>query len=181
MKPENEKFDKVMDLLRKSKPLVDSSDDIEREVIKRITKISQPGLNFSEPIDFLFRWVYIGWVRRSLIAASIVLVMVFVYQQSIILKRIDVISRQTVVGNKENNSSPADEIEKLLMVYRNSGWRFPSKSKTISERQLKELLESVNKLQIKYKDLENLIEGDPELEKLIEKKLNENNHNKINL
>lgn len=181
MKPENEKFDKVLDLLRKSKPVVDSSDDIEREVISRITKISQPGLNFLEPIDFLFRWVYIGWVRRSLITASIVLVMVFVYQQSIILKRIDAISRQTVLVNKEYNSLPADEIAKLLMVYRHSGRRFPSKTITISEGQLKKLLESVNELQIKYKDLENLIEGDPELEKMIEKKLNENNRTKINL
>jgi CHASE3 domain sensor protein len=181
MKTENEKFDKVLDLLRKSKPLVDSSDDIEREVIKRITRISQSGLYFSEPIDFLFRWIYIRWVRRSLITASIVLVMVFVYQQRIILKRIEVVSRQTVVVNKENNSLPAEEIEKLLMIYRNTGRRFPSKTITISESQLKKLLESVNELQIKYKDLENLIEGDPELEKLIEKKLNENNNIKINL
>ena len=46
---------------------------------------------------------------------------------------------------------------------------------------MKELLESVNELQIKYKDLENLIEEDPELKKLIEKKLIENNRTKINL
>ncbi|MDO9339669.1 MAG: hypothetical protein Q7T72_03985 [Bacteroidales bacterium] len=52
---------------------------------------------------------------------------------------------------------------------------------TISEKQMKELLESVNKLQIKYKDLENLIEEDPELKKLIKKKLIENNRTKINL
>lgn len=52
---------------------------------------------------------------------------------------------------------------------------------TISEKQMKELLESVNELQIKYKDLENLIEEDPELKKLIEKKLIENNRTKINL
>lgn len=52
---------------------------------------------------------------------------------------------------------------------------------TISEKQMKELLESVNELQIKYKDLENLIEEDPELKKLIKKKLIENNRTKINL
>ncbi len=46
---------------------------------------------------------------------------------------------------------------------------------------MKELLESVNELQIKYKDLENLIEEDPELKKLIKKKLIENNRTKINL
>jgi hypothetical protein len=181
MKPENEKYNKVLNLLRVSEPTLDSTKEIEREVIKRITKINHFGLNFSEVIDFLFGWVYIGWVRRSLITASIVLILVFVYQQGIILKRIDVLSRQTVVIDKENTSSPTDEIEKLLMVYKNSGRRFPSKTITISESQMKELLESVNELQIKYKDLENLIEEDPELKKLIEKKLIEYNHTKINL
>ena len=46
---------------------------------------------------------------------------------------------------------------------------------------MKDLLESVKELQIKYKDLENLIESDPELKKLIEKKLIENTRTKINL
>ena len=38
MKPESEKYDKVMNLLRKSKPELDSTEDIEREVIRRISK-----------------------------------------------------------------------------------------------------------------------------------------------
>ena len=46
---------------------------------------------------------------------------------------------------------------------------------------MNELLESVNELQIKYKDLEKLIEEDPELKKLIEEKLIENNRTKIKL
>jgi signal recognition particle subunit SEC65 len=67
------------------------------------------------------------------------------------------------------------------LVYKNSGRRFPSKTITISEKEMKDLLESVRELQIKYKDLENLIEGDPELKQLIEKKLVENNRVKTNL
>jgi hypothetical protein len=46
---------------------------------------------------------------------------------------------------------------------------------------MKELQESFKEMQIKYKDLENIIEGDPDLKKLIEKKLIENNRIKINL
>jgi hypothetical protein len=181
MKEESEKYNKVLNILRKSKPELYSTEDIEREVIKRIERVPQSGLHLSETIDFLFGWVYIGWVRRSLITASIVLVLIFVYQQGVILKRIDVISRQTIVVDKENVKTPADEIEKLLMVYKNSERRFPSKTITISEKQMKELLESVNELQVKYKDLENLIEADPELKKIIEKKLEESNRTKIKL
>jgi hypothetical protein len=181
MKTESEKYNKVLKILRNSRPQLDSTGDIEREVINKIARAHQNRLNLSEIIDFLFGWVYIGWVRKSLILASVILVLVFVYQQGVILKRIDLISRQTVVTNKEIVSTPTDEIEKLLLVYKNSGRRFPSKTITISEKEMKDLLESVKELQIKYKDLENLIEGDPELKKLIEKKLVENNRVKTNL
>jgi hypothetical protein len=180
MKPGSEKYDKVINLLRKSEPKLDSTADIEREVIRRITEIENSGFNISEVIDFLFGWVYIGWVRRSLITASVVLVMIFVYQQSVILKRIDAISRQTIVTDKGSVSTSADQIEKMMTVYKMTGRVFQSKTKTISEKQMKELLETLKELQTNYRDLEDLIEGDPQLKRLIEQKLIDN-RNKINL
>ena len=113
--------------------------------------------------------------------ASIFLVMIFVYQQGVILKRIDSLSKQTIVTGRESVLTPANEIEKLLTIYKNSGRIFPSKTITITESQMKELLESVKVLQIKYKDLENIIEADPELKKLIDNKLLEKDRTKINL
>lgn len=90
------------------------------------------------------------------------------------------LGRQIIINDKHSSTS-SDEIEKLLTIYRVSGKKFPSKSVTISESQMKELLESINELQLKYKDLENLIEADPELKKIIQEKLLENSHNKFNL
>lgn len=58
--------------------------------------------------------------------------------------------------------------------------RFPWQV-TISEKQMNELLESINELKTRYKDLEDLINGDPELKKLIEEKIKEKNHTKLNL
>ena len=46
---------------------------------------------------------------------------------------------------------------------------------------MNELLESINELKTRYKDLEDLINGDPELKKLIEEKIKEKNHTKLNL
>ena len=181
METESEKYKKVLNLLRNSKPELDSTEDIEIEVIKMIKKADRPGFNLTDVIDFLFGWVYIGWVRRTLITASIALVLVFVFQQGVILKRIEILSKQTIVPVMENVTTPTAEIEKLLVTYKNSGRRFPSKTITISEREMKELLESVNELQSKYKEIETIIEGDPELKQLIEKKLIENNRTKINL
>ena len=181
MKPENEKYKKVIDLLRKSEPVLDNTAEIEREVIRRVASVRSFQSVVSEAIDFLFRWVFIGWIRRSLIAASFALIFVFIYQQAAILKRIDFLSRQTIIISNENLKSAPDDFEKLMTEYRISGRRLSTKSITISEKQIRELFDSVNELQTKYKDLENLIEGDPELKKLIEKKLIENNRKKINL
>jgi hypothetical protein len=181
MKPESEKYNKILNLLRESKPVLDSTEDIEREVIRKITVMNRSRLNLSEVLDFLFGWVYIGWVRRSLIAACVALVLIFVYQQGIILQRIDKISRQTIITDKENMLSPSDEIEKMLTNYKNLGRKFPSKTINISEKQMKQLLESVKELQIRYKDLEDIIESDPDLKRIIEKKLLENESTKINL
>ena len=181
MKPESEKYNRIINLLKESKPVPGSLEDIEKEVIKRISGTQNAGLNLSQIVDFLFGWVYIRWVRRSLITAAVALVLIFVYQQAIILKRIDFISRQTIITDRENTLSPSDEIEKILMSYKNTGRIFPAKSITISEKQMMELIEAVNELQVKYKDLENLIESDPELKKMIEKKLIESTYSKIKL
>jgi hypothetical protein len=181
MDPESEKYKKVVDILRNSKPLLQSTDDIEREVIKRIQKRNPIIAAVSDSIEFIFGWVYIGWVRKSLIALSVALVLVFVYQQGTILKRIDILSRQIVIKNNSDNSISADEIEKLLTIYKSSGKKFPPKSIDLSDKQINELIESIDELRIKYKDLEELIENDPELKKMIEQKVIENNRSKFNL
>jgi hypothetical protein len=179
MNQENEKYSKVINILRNSKPMLESTEDIQNEVIKRITSVHPFVSALRGSLDFLFSWVYIGWVRRSLITASVALVAIFVYQQGVILKRIDFLSRQTIVIDKENYSERTDHAEKILMNYKNEVRKLPLGTITISEKQMNELIESVNELQHKYKDLEKLIEDDPEIKKLIEKKLNEINRTKI--
>lgn len=174
---ENEKYNKILKVLRDSKPVLNSTEDIEKEVIKRISKAKQQIFNFSAAIDSLFGWIYIGWVRRTLITASVLLVMVFIYQQGVMFKQINFLSRQIIDAGGEMQISTEQRVEKLLMMYRKSGRGFPSLSVTISEKQMNELLDYLKK----YKDLEKLIEEDPELKQLIEKKLIEFNSPKVKL
>jgi len=181
MAKESEKYDKVINLLRKSKPVLDSTEDIEREVINRLSRAKPSGLSLADVIDFLFGWVNIKWIRWSLITASIVLVLFFVYQQSVILKQIEILSNHTTIIEEEPLSRSSYEIGKMVMMYKLSGRKIPAQCITISEKQMEQLLESVNELQVKYRDLLNLIKEDPELKKYIEEKLNENNRIKIKL
>ncbi|MDO9581371.1 MAG: hypothetical protein Q7J06_12555 [Bacteroidales bacterium] len=118
---------------------------------------------------------------RSLIAASIVLIMVFVYQQGILLKQMNYLSRQIIVTEGEVSFNPAVELEKKIMMYKLYGRRFSSQNITFSEKELNQLLESFNELQFKYEDLINMIEEDSDLKKYIEKKRIENSSTKINL
>jgi hypothetical protein len=177
---EREDYNKVVRLLRKSKPLLDSTEDIEREVFGKISEKHHSGLILSDLVGFLFGWIYIGWVRRCLVAASVVLIVIFIWQQGTILKEIGFLRRQTILIEGENLSDP-DYIMERRIMYKLEERRFPSRTITISEKQMDQLLESINDLQVRYKDLMKLIEEDPELKKMLERKLIENSKSKIKL
>jgi hypothetical protein len=180
MKPEDENYKKLIRLLKDSEPVLNNPGDIEREVIRRISSKRPFGALVSDALEFLFGWVYIGWIRKTLITASLALVFVFIYQQAAILKRIDFLSRHTIVIDKNSLPGHTSEIERLLTNYRSS-LRFSAGDITFSENQINELFDTINKLQVKYKDLESLIESDPDLKKMIEKKLLDKGHSKNKL
>ncbi len=181
MSRESENYDRILNILRNARPASSSEEEINKEVMRRIMLRSESEYRFSDIIDFLFGWVYIGWVRRSLITASVIMVMIFVCQQGIILKQINYLSNQMVINNGHSVSDPDAEIEKLMMMYRISGRRFSSGDLTITEKQSRQLLEKLNEMQGKYEDLLNLIGQDPDLKKYIEEKLLESNQAKIKL
>ena len=174
------KYGRVLDLLRKSKPVLQSPDVIKDKVVDRIMSIgakkdSSPGI-----LDFLFGWVYIGWVRKGLIAASAAIVLVFIYQQGVILKQINNLNRQAVFIESQiitGNSNNAD----AAFLYRLAGRKIPAGDINITERQMRQLMRSYNELEEKYRDLLSLIEGDPALKKYFEEQLSENQKRKFKL
>jgi methyl-accepting chemotaxis protein len=177
----NENYEKVIDLLRKSKPLLDSANSIEEIVLERISKNNHAGITLSDIVNFFFGWIYIEWVRRSLITASVLLVIIFIYQQAVILKQIDYLSKRTVVVDEGAPKDLYGDLEKRLLIYKFSGKKLSAGEFNISHQQLDQLLESINELQDKYRDLINVINSDPELKKYIEQKLNEKNKSETNL
>ena len=69
-------------------------------------------------------------------------------------------------------------IERKMLIYQLSG---SGKVISLPEDRMIRLLDSVNNLQTRYKDLINMINQDPELKKIIERKILENNLKKNNL
>ena len=116
-----------------------------------------------------------------LVTVSVFFITLFIYQQSLILKRISLLENQTIITGSQFVSNPSAEIEfkllqnKLLLRKLNSG------QVTITKRQLEKFMDSYNNLEHKYEDLIQIIDDDPELKQMLEKKLNKKNKKKFNL
>lgn len=178
MNYDNKEYDKLLETLRKSKPVLFGAEEIEETVLRRVSKLQGHNSFFSEIMELLFSWVYVGWVRRSLITVSAMLVVFFIYQQSVILKQLNYLSRQTIhIEGSETSFSPSVNIEHKLLLYKFSGRKFSKRDITISEEDLNRLLDSLNKIELQYEDLRILIDEDPELKEYVEKKLMEKDLN----
>lgn len=180
MENEERKYERVIKILKDSKPVLSNPGDIEEYVIRRIQKPEKNEQKEFDFFDYLFGWVYIGWIRTGLIAASILIISVFAYQNSLILKRINTLEKQTVISGNQFVTGISDDAEEKLL-YKLAKGKLPVGTVTISERQVKQLMNSYNELQEEYRDLKKLIEDDPELKQLLEKKLSEKNKKKFNL
>lgn len=174
------KYNSMIKILRRSKPVLNPANNIEEKVIDRIirktdSRDSSPGI-----LDILFGWVYIRWVRSGLVAASLILILIFVYQQGVILKRINNLNRQSVFVESQFNTVNMEETD-ASYLYRITGRKIFRSSITISEKQMNRLVKSYSDLEKKYQDLVRLIEDDPELMKYVEEKLGKGSKNKLKL
>jgi hypothetical protein len=174
------KYGEVMDLLRKSKPVMNDQATFTEKVLQEI-KRGKPSVNIPALLnDYLFGWAYIGWVRRSLVAVSFAILLVFIYQQSVILRRINAIDRQVIFTRSQLVPGINDRVDTRLLFQR-AKYNLPVNKGTLTGKQVDELIESFNELQGKYMDILRLIKEDPELKDYIEKKLDQNGRKKLNL
>ena len=181
MEQVNGKYEKVLEILKRTKPVLGSSEDIEEKVLKRISRKQVPEQNLSDLLEFLFGWTYIAWVRRSLVAASVCIVIVFVFQQSMMMRQINNLSRQIESYERDASVVPGNFTDRRMLLLRFSEKRFPLFKKSKSDKQVEELFRTIEQLKREYKELDSILKEDPELKKMIEKKLSEINGNKIKI
>lgn len=175
MDTENKKYNMLMDMLRKSKPDMGDPEILSEKILNRIRDRKRKVISLEIIVDYLFGWIYIGWVRKSLVIASLFIVIVFVYQQTVILKKVNDLSEQIVVTGDETFAPSKNDLDMTLLLYKFSGRTIPSGNVNIPEQQLEQLIESYNELKERYEDLLKLIEDDPELKEYIEKSLDSKN------
>jgi hypothetical protein len=182
MEKGNEKYDKVLELLRKSEPALTSADEIAEKVLKAISKREvKHHTDISEVLDFMFSWTNNVWVRRSLITAAAVMVIVFIFQQGIILNQINQLSRQINTSGWNASSVNTRYLNNSTLMFRFKERLLPAGKTNVSDEKVEELLRSIDNLKKEYKDLHELIEKDPELKRLIENRLSEIDGSKTKL
>ena len=180
MNEHEKKYNRILDLLKRSKPVLSLPGEIESTVMRRIIQKQEKRGSSVILLDHLFGWVYIGWVRSGLVAASVLLVAVFIYQQAVILKRINNLNDQAIYIENQMDT-PSQGVPYESSFFRFAGESLPHTGISVSEKQIRKLIRSYNELEGKYKDLIRLIEEDPELKKYIEERLTENSRKKLNM
>lgn len=175
MSADYNKYEQIVNLLKKSKPVFTESEAVTENVIRQIQS-DKSSVNWYElVIEYIFGWVYIGWVRRSMIAVSFAVIILFGFQQSLIIKRISNLSEQRIQNGEPVMTGFAEEISSKMMIYRITGKRITSEKMTASKKEIDDMINSINKLQVKYRDLLKIIENDPQLKKYLEGRMNEIN------
>jgi hypothetical protein len=175
------KYKKVVDLLRDSKPDQGSAYEMEQKILSEILSRrsnSDPAVRL---LELFFGWTTVGWVRRVLITASVAMVLLFVFQQGIILREISLLNQRVGETTSGIYSVKAYDTGRLLNIYSLSGQKIQIDRKDLTAKKVKELLKSIDKLRKEYHELNDIIESDPELRSIIEKRLSEINENKIKL
>jgi hypothetical protein len=166
------KSDKIISILRKSRPDPGDVGRISEKVVSRIQK-ERTSVSVKEIVyEFIFGWVYKGWIRRSMVTAALVLVVFFVYQQALILKRINSLSGQYFTGAGSVKTGITDDFSDKLRIFKLYGKKAAESKINFSQKDIDIFIESVNDIQTKYKDLLDIINSDPQLKKYFEERIN---------
>jgi len=174
MDQEQEKYEKVIQQLRRSKPDYGDMGQFSEKVIRRIQK-ERTTVSVAELLyEFIFGWVYIGWIRKSMVIASICLVIYFGYQQTEMAKKVDALSSRSLVNVELMNTGMNTTLPVTWKVYTIFGKGAVEDRMEILEMKLDKFNESVKDLQKQYEDISRFIENDPDSKKYVEERLIKN-------
>ena len=168
-----EKYWQLIHRLSESKPVMKDPDRIRENVLMKVRRLKNNKKSKNLVEGFFFGWINIGWVRRSLVAVAVGIVIFFGYQQAVILRKVNNLSSQRYSNPIETVNSIRDEIPKRLAFYRIAGKRVADISPDFDEKDIDKLVIEINKLKLKYEDLLYMIENDPGLKEYFESKLDQ--------
>jgi hypothetical protein len=172
MEDESGKKGKVINKLRESKPILIHSDLITERIISRIREERVNAGKVEILFDFLFGWVYVGWIRKAMVTSAAFIIIFFIYQQGVILKRISDLPGEIYSVSEPRQTKFNGDFQGTIKFYRFLDNSLKDGSFEIDEKEVDELIKSMNDLQVKYKDLFEIINKDPRLKKYVDERIN---------
>jgi hypothetical protein len=79
--------------LKMSRPVLDT-ESLANEVEKRILSQKQKISYTDRLLSWIFAWVNINWFRRVMVTASFSIVIIFIWQQAVIIERLENLERR---------------------------------------------------------------------------------------
>ena len=173
METEKGKYEDLIRFIRKNKPEMKHPDIVTEKVMDELRK-GKSGIGMKHIlIEVLFGWIYIGWVRKSMVLIAVSFIVLFGYQQAVILKKINELSGQRINDGNLFMTGSINGLPERAGLFRLSGKDLSGKKTIVSKKDIDEMINSINTLQIKYQDLIDQIKDDPELKEYIETRMKE--------
>jgi hypothetical protein len=169
MDQEHERYEEVIKVLRRSQPQMGNTELFSEKVLRRI-RAERTGISVKDILyEFIFGWVYVGWIRRSMITTAVCLTLFFGYQQAVLMKKVDALSLRTVVEMKGAKAVTFTNLEARFKIYSLFGRKALEQKLEISgKKEVDEFIKSINDLKVQYKDVFLMIETDPQIKKYVD-------------
>jgi hypothetical protein len=89
------------------------------------------------------------------------------------LQKINELSDQKILNSEFTNAVYKEDYSKNDILKTINSKQFPGIEITVSDKEIERMIRSVNKLQLKYKDLFYLIENDPQIREYVDARMRE--------
>jgi len=149
------KYDEIINKLKGFSPEIRGKDFHVQKIMDRTISISRERNSI---YNFIFGWSNILWLRRSLAAASIFIVSLFVFQQFVIVNRIGSLEKRMVEINTENIlENQKENVIVNAAIFRITDETNLTDSIKVARKDLRSLVGSYRDLLKRYNELEDEI------------------------
>lgn len=144
-----EELDKILRRIRESKPGMESRYELRESIMEKVNKRA----NY---LDYFFGWTDVGWLRKSLAFASVIIVLFFCGQQVFMTNRIDKLEKRMISINTDNILQyQRENVMANSVLYRDADRKKLADSIKVATDDLLDLVKSYRDLQLKYENVQN--------------------------
>ncbi len=140
--------DKLIRQLRMYRPEIAGREELKESILQKTVKKTRQ-------VDYIFGWTEIGWLRRSLSIASILIIGLFVGQQLLVIDRINNIEERMVSFNTDKILQfQRENVILNSLILEDPEASHLSDSISVSTYDLMQLLRDYRELQHKYEKMQ---------------------------